>query len=86
MQSLIDRVPHEKALQAEEKVSHGQLAMRNGAIADANSQVVDLAAFNTKAAIQNALALVEESCRIADDLDGTPPKRLCRVKRSLHGA
>ena len=39
----IDKLPWEKALQAtaEEKVSHGQLAIRNGAIAEANSQAVD---------------------------------------------
>ena len=59
MQRFIHRVPCEKALQvtAVEKVSHGQLAMRNGAIAEANSHAVDLAAFNAKEAIKDALAL-----------------------------
>ena len=40
MQSMINRVPREKAFQAtaEEKVSHGQQAMHNGAIAEANLQ------------------------------------------------
>ena len=89
---MIDRVPREKALQAtaEEKVSHGQQAMHNGAIAEANSQAVDLAAFNAKEAIKGALALMEESYHIAEDLDRTParriPRRLRRVKRSLQGA
>lgn len=41
MQNLIDRVPREKALDgmAEDNVSHGQLAMHNGVIAETNSQV-----------------------------------------------
>ena len=54
IQSLIDKVPDEKALQAtaKEKVSHRQLAIRNGAVVEANSQAVDLVAFNAKAAIK----------------------------------
>ena len=73
MQSLIDRVPCDKAHQARaEEVSHGQLAMRTGVITEANSKAVDLAAFNTKVAIKDALSLVKESCHIADELDGRP--------------
>ena len=58
--SLIDKVPQEKALQAtaEKKVSYGQLAILSGAIAEANSQAVDLEAFNTKGAIKVAFCLV----------------------------
>ena len=57
-------------------------------IADANSPVVDLAAFNTKVAIKNAL--VEESYHIVDELHGRLAKRICkrlhRVRCSLHWA
>ena len=59
IQSLIDKLPWEKALQATaEDVSYGQLAIRNGAIAKANSQAVDLATFNAKSDIKAALSLV----------------------------
>ena len=64
--------------------------MCTSAIADANSQAVDLAAFSTKAAIQDALALMEESYCIADELDGRSAKsirkRLRVARRSLHRA
>ena len=60
MQSMIDRVLRERALAtAEERVSHGQQAIRNGAIMEANFQSVDLAAFNTKEAIRDVLTLIE---------------------------
>ena len=88
MQSLIDRVPCEKAPQAtaEEKVSHGQLAMRIGAIVKANSQVVDLAAFNAKAAIKDALALVEESYDMSATLQMVEYAHLhmCPMHKQVH--
>ena len=52
--------PREKAKHsaAEEKVFAGQAAIKNGAVAEANSAVIDLAAFNAKAAITSALQQV----------------------------
>ena len=85
MQSVIDRVAREKALQAMAEVSHGQLAMCNGVVAEANSQTVDLAAINTKVAIKDALA---PGGGVLPQLDGRPAKRikrLCRVRRSFTG-
>ena len=63
IQGQIDNLPREKSLQAmaEEKVSPGQLAIRNGAIAEANSQAVDLVTFNAKADIKAALSLVKDA-------------------------
>ena len=53
----IDSLPKEKAIQTavEFKVHQGQAAIKNGAIVDANSSVVDRAAFNVKAKIEEAL-------------------------------
>ena len=42
-----------------DKVLQGQAAVKNGAVVEANSYVVDLAAFNTKAAISAALQYVK---------------------------
>ena len=66
MQNMVDRVSRERALQAmaEKRVSHGQQAIRNGEIAEANSQAVDLAAFNAKEAIMNAWNLVQGTCMV----------------------
>ena len=46
-QQWIDSMPEEKALHtcAIDKVAHGQSANHNGTIVEANSDVVDLAAF-----------------------------------------
>ena len=51
----------EKVLQAaaEDKVLPGLAAIKNGAVVEANSSVVDLAAFNMKAAISAALQHVK---------------------------
>ena len=51
IQNRISTYSREKALHAtaEDKVLQGQVAIKNGAVAEANSAVVDLAAFNPKA-------------------------------------
>ena len=78
IQSLIDKLLQEKAHQAmAEEVSHGQLAIRNGAIAEANCQAVDLVTFKAKSDIKAALSLVEEANTALGKLQG------CTV-RSLH--
>ena len=63
IQDKIDAVPREKTLQAtaEEKVALGQLCIRQGSIAEANSEAIDLSTFKSKADIQSALILVEEA-------------------------
>ena len=61
VQAKINASSKEKALQAaeEDKVLQGQAAIKNGAVMEANSSVVDLAAFNTKAVISAALRPVK---------------------------
>ena len=50
VQNKIDSQPQEKALQAsaEEKVSFGQLGIRQGSVAEAASEAIDLATFKAK--------------------------------------
>ena len=61
IQHKINSAPKEKAQNsaAEDKVLVGQAAIKNGAIAEDNSTVIDLAAFNAKAAITSALQQVK---------------------------
>ena len=42
-----------------------------------------MTAFNTKAAIKDALDLVKESYHIVDELDGKPAKSITRVSARL---
>ena len=61
MQSMIDRVRHEKALQAmAEDVSHTSRSSAMGRL-QSNSQAVDMAAFNARESIKGTLTLMEES-------------------------
>ena len=61
-----------------EEVSHGHIAIRNGAIAKANSQAVDLVTFNAKSDIKAALSLVEEANTALEMLQGCTAKSLCK--------
>ena len=60
-QAKINASSKEKMLQAAAKdnVLQGQASIKNGVVAETNSSVVDLAAFNTKAAILAALQHVK---------------------------
>ena len=68
IQTKIDSLTKEKALHAavEDKVYQGQAAIKNGAIAEANTAVVDLVAFNAKARITDALDLLSEAKAVVD--------------------
>ena len=63
-------------------------AITNGTIADTNQALVDLAAFNTKAKITEALDLLSDAEATVDDLDREGSSRrlswyLHRAKESL---
>ena len=88
IQDKIDAVPREKLLQATSEVSHGQLTIRNGAIAEGNSQSIDLTTVNAKVDIKSTLFLVEEAKSALDELElGHAAKKmymcLCRAKNCL---
>ena len=57
IQHKINSVPREKAKHstAEDKVLTGLAAIKNGAAAEAKSTIIDLTAFNAKAAITSAI-------------------------------
>ena len=83
-------MPREKTLQAtsEQKVAHDQLAIRKGAITEANSQGIHLSTLNAKANIKLAFSQIEEAKIALDELElGHAVKRLhrclCRAERSL---
>ena len=72
----------------EDKVNQGQAAIKNGIIVEANSKVVDLAAFNAKAMITEALDLLSDAKAIVNDLDCEGSSRrlsqcLSRARESL---
>ena len=93
VQAKIDSHPREKVLQApaEEKVSYGQLGIRQGSILEANSKAIDLPTFKVNENISAALSLVEEAKVAVDKLElGQAAKMLLRhlrrVTRSLKSA
>ena len=63
IQHKINSAPREKGKHsaAEEKVLVGQTAIKNGAVAETNSAVIDLAAVSAKAAITLALQQVKNA-------------------------
>ena len=63
VQAKINANSKEKALQATaaEKVLLGQASIKNGAVAEANSSVVNLAALNAKTAIEVTLRQVQHA-------------------------
>ena len=89
MQARVDAQPREKALQAsaEEKVSLWQLGIRQGAVSEANSEAIDVAAFKAKEDITLALSFMEDARTILDEFNPAEPyhevrklhKRLCRA-------
>ena len=82
----IDAVAKEKALQAtgDEKVPLGQLSVRHGMNAEANSEAIDLSTFNAKADIKSALSLVEEPKATLKDPGLDRPAR--KIRKCLHMA
>ena len=87
IQSKIDTVPREKALQALQKKARHQAGCDHGG----QPQAIDLSIFNAKAVIKSALSLVEEAKVALDDMElRYAAKRLhrClrRAKKSLTSA
>ena len=68
----------QKALQTTaDEVSLSQLGIRQGAIAEANSEAIDLSTFNTKADIKSAFSLVEEAkAALKDPGLGRPTRKI----------
>ena len=64
-----------KALQAsaKENVSLGQLGIRQGTVSEANSEVIDVAAFRAKEEITSALSFVEDARATLDEFGPTEP-------------
>ena len=61
VQAMINASSRKKALHAVavDKVLHGQAAIKNGTVVEANSTIVDLATFNANAVISTALKHVK---------------------------
>ena len=68
IQTKIDCLPKEKALHAAvvDKVHQRQATIKNGAIVEANSAVVDLAAFNDETRITESLDLLSDAEAVVD--------------------
>ena len=86
VQGKIDSQPREKALQAaaKEKVTFGQLCIRQGSISEATSEAIDLSAFKAKEDITTALSLLEEAKGAVDQLEPSSEARL--ISRHLRRA
>ena len=90
-QQKINSNPREKAKHsaAEEKVLAGQAAIKNGAFAESNSAVIDLAAFNVKAAISSAVQQVknaEQALHTAETSTQGLARCLRKARESLEDA
>ena len=71
---------------AEDKVLAGQAAIKNGAVAEVNSAVIDLAAFNAKAAITCAIHQVKNAEQALYTVETSTPglaRFLRKVRQSL---
>ena len=91
IQYKINSVPKEKAQHsaAEDKVLVGQAAIKNGAVAEANSTVINLAAFNAKATITSALQQVknaEQALHMIESSTQGLARCLHKAKQSLEEA
>ena len=91
IQQKINSAPREKAKHsaAEDKVLAGQAAIKNGMVTESNSAIIDLAAFNMKAAITSVLQQVKNSkqaLHTAETCTQGLARCLRKAKQSLEGA
>ena len=91
IQQKINSAPREKAKHsvAEDKVLAGQAAIKNGAIVEANSAVIDLPVFIVKAAITSAMQQVknaEQVLHTAETSTQGVARCLHKGRQSLEGA
>ena len=91
IQHKINSAPKEKAKHsaAKEKVLAGQAAITNGMAVEANSAIIDLAAFNAKAAITSALQQIknaEQALHTVETSTQGLARCLHKAKQSLEGA
>ena len=91
IQQKIDSNPREKAKHstAEDKVLAGQAAIKNGMVAQSNSAVIDLTAFNVKAAISSAIQQLknaEQALHTAETSTQGLARCLRKARQSLEDA
>ena len=91
IQQKISSTPCEKAKHSasEDKVLAGQAAIKNGAVAEANSAIIDLTAFSAKAAITSVLQQVknaEQALHTAETSTQGLASCLRKARQSFEGA
>ena len=93
VQAKIDGQPWEKALQAsaEDQVAFCQLGIRQGSVAEAASEAINLSTFKAKEDLTTALSLLEEAQAAVDHLESDKESRciticLRRASRALRSS